>query len=190
MTFDNSGFEQLGQNIFLYKNFIDSAKAEELLTLALDRSDWKNRDIYGASVTTNHIKELEFITSKLSKRFKNGVILDNYCYFQKYEKDQYMGAHRDDNKVLEDIEKSKLYIDQKKYKEVNQPIFGIALYLNKTDGGNLIYTKQNISYSPNPGDLIVHSATEECTHMSETIKSGVKVIIPLYAYKVIRVPID
>ena len=189
MSFISTEFEQIGDGIFLYKNFISKNIAKKLYDLALSQTNWHSSHASAASIT-DHEKKIEFIYKKIKNYFYDDVIFDRSCYFQKYEEGQFMGAHQDNNKVLQDIENSKYYTDGVKYKEVNQPIFGTVLYLNKTIGGELIYSIQGISYSPSPGDLIVHEATEKCTHMSSKIIKGNKIVIPGYAYKIIRVPVD
>ena len=76
------------------------------------------------------------------------------------------------------------------YKEIKMPLYGTVLYLNTQElGGELVYTLQNIKYTPSPGDLIVHESDKKCTHMSSKILKGNKVVVPNYAYALIKVPI-
>ena len=58
-----------------------------------------------------------------------------------------------------------------------------AIYLNKDyTGGSIHYTNQDISYSPEGLDLLVHPASEEYTHETFPILGGFKQII-LFFYK-------
>lgn len=190
MGFNSNDFERIGEGIFIYRNFISVAEAKRLYELALSRTNWFSPSKTGASVTDKHEEELEFIYRKMKDYFTSDATLDQYCYFQKYEEGQSMGAHQDDNKVLDDIEKSKNYVDGMNYREVLQPLFGTVLYLNTPEsGGELVYTVQGITYTPKPGDLVIHEADTKCTHMSLEITSGNKVVIPGYAYKTIKVPV-
>jgi hypothetical protein len=190
MGFNSKDFDKIGDGIFLYKNFISIDESKKLYDIAMSRTNWFSPSESGASVTTLYEKDLEFVYNKMKIYFDDESILDNSCYFQKYEKGQSMGAHQDDNKVLTQIEKSKDYVLGMDYEDVNQPLFGTVLYLNTPElGGELIYTIQDITYKPSPGDLVVHEADKKCTHMSSKVLKGNKIVFPGYAYKKIRVPV-
>lgn len=61
--------------------------------------------------------------------------------------------------------------------------YGIVLYLTDSyEGGELTYTKKQISIKPQKGSLIVHPSSEEYTHKVETISSGIRITIPSFAY--------
>ncbi|NBP55866.1 2OG-Fe(II) oxygenase [bacterium] len=189
MSFDSDGSILLGKDIFLFKNFISEKQASDLFNLAISMDDsfWDNRTYHYTSNT--HIKEIEPVIKKLSEKFFGDIILDDACYFQKYHLGGNMGQHQDDNKVLDQIELSKTYKDGTPYKIINQPRYGIVIYLNKVSGGELFYSKQNILYEPYPGDLVIHSAEEHCTHGVNPLKSDVRICIPTYAYSKIKVPL-
>lgn len=190
MTFNSTNFKKIGDGIFLFKNFITVDEATNLYNLALSKTNWFSPSNTGASVTTEYEKDLEYIYKKMKEYFQGESVLDDSCYFQKYEEGQSMGAHQDNNKVLNEIEKSKHYIPGMEYKEIKMPLYGTVLYLNTPElGGELVYTLQNIKYTPSPGDLIVHESDKKCTHMSSKILKGNKVVVPNYAYALIKVPI-
>jgi len=186
------GFETIGDGIFIYKNFLSNEVANNLYNIALSRTNWQNSSQYGrAPSLTGEDGELKFLYEKMSTCFNTNATLDDYWYFQKYEVGQLMSAHQDNNKVLKHIEKAKTYVEGMEYKRIRQPLFGIVLYLNTPEkGGELIYTEQNITYTPSPGDLIVHEADKKCTHMSAEVTKGIKIVVPSYAYQIIKVPID
>jgi hypothetical protein len=186
------GFETIGDGIFIYKNFLSAEVAENIYNLALLRENWRNSSKYGGGPSiSGEDKDLQFLYHQMSTCFNEDAVLDNYWYFQKYKIGQLMSAHQDNNKVLDDMEKAKTYVEGMEYKEVRQPLFGIVLYLNTPEeGGELVYTEQNITYKPMPGDLLVHEADKKCTHMSAEVTKGIKIVVPSYAYQIIKVPID
>lgn len=186
------GFEAIGDGIFIYKNFITSEEAKDLYDRALLKENWQNSSRYGHGPSiSGEDKDLQFLYHQMSTCFIEDAVLDNYWYFQKYQIGQLMSAHQDNNKVLNHMEKAKTYVEGMEYKEVRQPLFGIILYLNTPEeGGELVYTEQNITYVPMPGDLLVHEADQKCTHMSAEVTKGIKIVVPTYAYKVIKVPLD
>lgn len=186
------GFETIGNGIFIYKNFLSADVAENIYNIALSRNNWRNSSKYGGGPSiSGEDDSLQFLYEQMSICFNGDAILDNYWYFQKYQIGQSMSAHQDNNKVLNDMEKAKTYFEGMEYKEVRQPLFGIVLYLNTPKaGGELVYTEQDIVYKPSPGDLLVHEADQKCTHMSAEVTDGIKIVVPSYAYKVIKVPLD
>jgi hypothetical protein len=191
VSFNSTDFNKIGDGIFLFEKFISVDEATNLYNIALSRTNWFSPSSAGASVTTEYEKDLEYIYKKMNNYFEGESILDSSCYFQKYEEGQSMGAHQDDNKVLNEIEKSKNYVPGVEYKEIKRPLYGTVLYLNTPElGGELIYTLQDIKYTPSPGDLVIHEADKKCTHMSSKVLKGNKVVFPSYAYSIIKVPND
>ncbi len=186
------GFVTIGNGIFLYKNFLSTEVANNLYEIGLSRVNWQNSSQYGGAPSlTGEDNDLKFLYEKMKPCFKGDAVLDDYWYFQKYKVGQSMSAHQDNNKVLKHMEKAKTYVEGMEYKKVRQPLFGIVLYLNTPEeGGGLVYTEQNIMYKPMPGDLLVHEADQKCTHMSAEVTKGIKIVVPSYAYQVIKVPID
>ena len=186
------GFKTIGDGIFIYKNFLSNEVAENLYNMALLKENWQNSSYngFGPSVSGED-KDLQFLYHQMSTCFIEDAVLDNSWYFQKYQIGQSMSAHQDNNKVLNHMEKAKTYVEGMEYKKVRQPLFGIVLYLNTPEeGGQLVYTEQNIAYVPMPGDLLVHEADQKCTHLSAEVTKGIKIVVPSYAYQVIKVPID
>lgn len=186
------GFEAIGDGIFIYKNFITSEEAKDLYDRAILKTNWRNSSQDGRGPDmSGEDSYLRFIYEKTKLCFNGDAVLDDYWYFQKYEVGQLMYPHQDNNKVLNDIEKAKTYVEGMEYKKVREPLFGTVLYLNTPEeGGELIYTEQDMAYKPSPGDLLVHEADKKCTHMSAEVTKGIKIVITGYAYQVIKVPID
>lgn len=184
---NTQGSINLGKDIFLYKNFIDQEYTDLLFSRANDLKEWISHGSH--STTGGGFSEILPFVNKLNELVSFPDILDDSCYFQKYTSGQGMGQHQDNNKVLEDMEKSKLYVDGDKYNLVRQPTYGVVLYLNKVDGGDIYYTEQDIRYSPSPGDMVVHSAEKHCTHMVEKLISDIRLCVPTYIYQEIKVPL-
>jgi hypothetical protein len=62
--------------------------------------------------------------------------------------------------------------------------YGIVLYLtDEFDGGELVYTKKNISVKPKKGSLIIHPSSEEYTHKLEPVTSGIRISVPSFVYE-------
>lgn len=182
-------FFEIGKDIFLFKSFLNIEEANMLFNIAknLDDSKWNNQS--NLHFTSGAVHEIQFAIERMKEFVSGDIVLDDSCYFQKYLNGQGMGIHQDNNKVLKDIEKSKDYKEGTPYKIVRQPMYGVVLYLNSIEGGEIFYPEQNITYSPMPGDLVIHSAEFHCRHGVNPNKSDLRICIPTYIYKEIKVPI-
>ena len=90
---------------------------------------------------------------------------------------------------MEDIELSKQYKEGDSFRLVRKPEWGIVVYLQETEGGDIYYPGQNITIKPKPGDLLIHKAQEECIHGVTPLKSEERIVVPTYIYTEIKVPI-
>jgi hypothetical protein len=66
--------------------------------------------------------------------------------------------------------------------------YGIVVYFNEFEGGEIYYPNQDIEYKPNPGDLIIHSAEEHCLHGVRPVKSDIRYSMSGHIYNMIKVP--
>ena len=186
----NTSYAQsLGKEIYLYKNFISKEETVNLLNTAvsLDPLRWQDRG--SQNYISDHVEEIRPLINKIRTLVSEDLILDDSCYFQLYKAGQGMGQHQDNNLVLDDIKKSKDYVEGEPYKTVKVPIYGIVFYLNESIGGELYYPAQNIEYRPYPGEMIIHSAEEHCAHEVKKVISDIRICIPTYIYKNVKVPL-
>lgn len=186
---DTSNAKEIGKDIFLYSSFLTEEESNYLFRLASGIEDVKWNNHSNLHYTSNHIDQIEFAIKRMKPLVSGDIVLDDSCYFQKYKNGQGMGVHQDDNKVLPDIKKSKLYEEGMPYKIVREPVYGVVIYLNSVNGGEIYYPEQDVSYSPSPGDLVIHSAKEHCRHGVKPTLSDLRLCIPTYIYKEIKVPL-
>ena len=186
----------LGQDIYLYKSFISIEESENLFNIAKNTDDsfWNRQTDYQGNLThysTGWFKEAEFIYNKMLNMplVAGDLILDSSVYLQKYHNGQGMGINYDNNKVEKQIENAKLYKNGDRFELIKQPIYGIVVYLNSVEGGELYYESQNIIYRPSPGDMVIHSAEKHCAHGVKPLKSDIRIVFPTMIYKEIKVPV-
>lgn len=184
-------FKKIGENIYLKKNFLSIQDIDILLKECYLIKNWDEQKTSDGHVTHYSkycLKIKEPVINKLKEIIEDPYILAEDTYFQRYLPTQGMGAHQDDNKVLKEIELSKKYKDGDRFQTVRKPEYGIVVYLQKSDGGNIFYPKQDIEFVPSPGDLLIHGAQENCTHMVKPLISGERFVIPTMIYTDIKVP--
>lgn len=185
-----SDFKKIGNGIYQKKKFLSESEINFLLDSAKKINNWCPVELDKKPMHYyQHCADISFVYDRLKLIVNYPLILDDSVYFQRYTTGQYMAAHRDDNRVLDDIELSKKYKDGDSFKIVRKPEWGIVLYLQKTKGGDVHYPNQNITIEPMPGDLLFHKAQEECTHEVTKLISKERIIIPTYIYTEIKVPI-
>jgi hypothetical protein len=68
------------------------------------------------------------------------------------------------------------------------PLYGIVVYFNSFEGGEIFYPSQNVTYAPQPGDLLIHSAEEFCAHQVNAVLKGVRYSYSNAIYKKIKIP--
>jgi hypothetical protein len=193
---NTSGSTKLGEDIYLYKNFISKESADNLFNIAKMplSNTWIPQFGSGPSpmhYVTGFFGEATFIYDAL-KSFPvatGDLILSDSIYLQKYHAGQGMSVHYDNNKVEKEIELAKLYKDGDNFEIIKQPMYGIVIYLNGVDGGELFYDNQGVEYSPSPGDMVIHSAEKHCAHGVKPLISDLRVVYSSMIYKEIKVPI-
>ena len=176
--FMTKGFKKIGEGIYVYNNLLSE---EEISKLTVVFDNVRNKSLFNKSLdgTTfeNRIsvplRQLEIVWEKAS------AVIGPEFYMPPNESVNVMqegddwGQHSDNHDF---IEKRKLSLSLKEgepYEVIKDTRYGVVVYFNKVDeGGELYYSQQGITYSPNPGDMVVHSAEEECMHGVNKVLRG------------------
>jgi hypothetical protein len=98
------------------------------------------------------------------------------------------GLHADNGAFLDIRKQSLLLKEGEEFILKNNNIFGTVAYINDFGGGELRYPNQSITYKPEPGDLVIHSAEDHCTHEVLKVTSGVRYSYSNGIYEKIKVP--
>lgn len=188
---DFSNFINIGNGIYQQKNFLSEKEIDVILASSKKILKWNPTVSNNSYIThyTHFCIDVSIVYDKLKPIVKHPLILDDSVYLQKYVTGQGMNVHRDDNKVLDDIELSKKYKDGDNFKIVRKPEWGVVVYLQETEGGDVYYPNQNITIKPMPGDILIHKAQEECMHGVTPLLSNERIVAPTYIYSEIKVPI-
>jgi hypothetical protein len=194
--FDKTNFEELGKDIYVYKNFISEKECQAIVRASESflESDWYPADINignkGSLLLNKQIKELKPIQNRLSKILNDGIYLGKSLQITKMIKGSYWHFHSDNPSSLKIREANKILKNKDKIKLVPNQIFGIVMYFNDFEGGSLIYPNQNYSYNPSMGDLLIHSAEEHCFHGVSELKSNIRYSHSNNLFNYLEVPED
>ena len=172
----DKGFEQLGDEIYVYKQFLSPEEVEKykiLIDHAVANNLWDNEmdhPFFKGRVTSN-IQELEEVRNKMINLIGQDYKLGPNISASVLRTGDHWDVHFDAHDFIEKRKISATVKDDEEYTLIDDSKYGTVVYFNEFEGGNLFYPKQNISYHPNPGDLMLHSSEEFCEHgVSEIIK--------------------
>ena len=84
---------------------------------------------------------------------------------------------------------SSLLRDGDPYDIVQDTKYGLVVYFNEVElGGELYYSRQDITYQPSPGDMVIHGAEEDCMHGVNKILLGYRYSYSNFLSKEMKVP--
>jgi len=176
--FLEKGFTKSGEDIYLYKNFLTKEELDVVVPILDDhRVNFKyNKEMDGTPFEnriTTEIRELAFISKRLKDLFSKEYIVNENLTINVLSVGDDWGEHSDSHDFLEKRKQSEMLKEGDPYEILNDSRYGIVVYFNKVEeGGELFYSGQNISYSPSPGDLVIHSAEENCKHRVNRVVKG------------------
>jgi hypothetical protein len=183
-------FEKIGDEIYLYKNFLSEKESLNILNVLenLEKNNWTLNKFN--NILTAKVNKLDLIYNKLNNILSKELYLPGYqTTAMLMEKGQSWPEHYDAD-YLDDLkEEMSLYKDGLNYLEKDYCVYGSIVYLNDFEGGEIYYPKQNIEYKPNNGDLIIHSSEMKCMHGVKSVKSNKRYTYANLIYKKVRVPI-
>jgi hypothetical protein len=173
----DKGFTKLGEDIYVYKNFVSK---EELINISdylktLSDDDWyeDNKDIKWM-LRTDDTKILEPIRDRIVSLSDKDMTVGHNTVFVKMKSGYSWAVHEDEYEFKDVIKKSKTYVEGDAFDLVDVSVYGIVIYFNEFEGGEIYYPEQNIEYKPNPGDMVIHGSGFNCRHGVKEILSDVR----------------
>jgi hypothetical protein len=173
----DSRFTQLGDEIYVYKNFVSEEELKNIneFLLSLHDRDWleTNKDIKWM-LRAEGQKLLTPIRERIVGLSDSDMTVGPNTVFVKMKKGYSWGIHSDDYEFTEIIEKAKSYQEGDEFDLVDLSVYGIVVYFNSFEGGEIFYPEQNIEYHPMPGDMVIHGSGFKCRHGVKEILSDVR----------------
>jgi hypothetical protein len=191
--FNKDGFEKIGEDIYVYHNFVTEEECDSILDIAksLTEEEWVGRfntTGEGHKTSNRSIDHLIPIKKRLSDKLEEGIYLAENISIVRMRKGATWGLHSDNHDFLDLIAASKLYTEGQEYTLEKNNIWGLVMYFNDFDGGRLFYPNQGIEYQPKRGDLVIHSSEEHCLHGVDELKSDVRYSHSNNLFNYIKVP--
>ena len=190
----SNNFKKIGEDIYVYKNFLTKNECDELVLLAESfvEKDWvpANKENDSWHEYSPYIDNLDFIKERLEKSISEDLKVNPAASIIRMKPGWSWGEHSDNHQYLDILERAKLLKENEPYKIEKNSIYGVVLYLNSFKGGQIYYANQNIEYAPEPGDLVVQSALEHCRHGVKKVESKIRYSFSLNIYQDIKVPAE
>jgi len=188
---DMSGVELLGDEIYLYKNFLTKKETEKICK-KLKKSSWE--DMWDLDRLVPQTSKKMRVTKKIVKRLNkiiDGYLIDGNEKINRMVVGSYWGKHSD-NEEFDKIRNQALsYKEGLKFDLVHNIRYGVVVYINDNyEGGEIYYPNQNIYYKPKAGDLLIHSSEEKCMHGVRTVMSGVRYAWSSNLGNMVKIPIN
>lgn len=173
----DKGFRQLGNEIYVYNNFLSKQEIHEYLSIIeyfVEKKMW-DQDLNDESLkekVTKFIPELQNIRKKMINLFEPEYQVSGNGRVTVLQTGDFRYKHSDVDDFIEKRKISANLTENDEFIWIRNIKYGTIVYFNEFEGGDLFYTNQNnLLYHPNPGDLVVHSAEEFCMHgVSKVIK--------------------
>jgi len=193
MLNNNQNFVPIGEDIFVKHGFVTDDEIYVILNKIklTKQEEWDCSHPEGHGVLSPMIKEVGRFTERLQNMIPDPLFVHKIGGVNRLTVGQKHGIHSDNHDFLPIRELHKNFESDKPYKLVDDTVYGVVIYLNDDyDGGEIFYTKQNITYKPIAGDIIIHSAEEHCEHGVNPVKIGSRYSISSSIRKKIKVNIN
>jgi hypothetical protein len=194
MFTSNPQLIKLAEKAFVLKNFASaeecSAIVEEVLT---NNKEWSNTENYEDG-QTEVVPYLQVING-------SSKVLELYDRLKKFTSPEFEPLPSNSvNRLLpgqslqphcdspgEDFAEEVIAFDP--YDTCHIVKWGTVTYLSEFTGGEIYYPNIGVSYKPEVGDLLIHSAFEEYTHGVRPVLDGVRYVYSTFLISTGQVPL-
>lgn len=177
MIFKDS--EKLGNEIYLYRNFISYEESKKLTNVAdsIPSDNW-HADPLNRKRSGYTYEPLREVLNKIQSIVPEGLSVAGSLTFIKMEIGADLDVHSDEcpHCLKKDKNESNKYYECTKY--------GMVIYFSEFEGGEIYYPEQDIIVSPKPGDLVIHGSAKICAHGVKPVTKGIRYsMAPYIVYK-------
>lgn len=166
--------QKIGDEVYVYKNFLNKEEIELYVNLAINAKEWTDGALSGKHGMKHFAHPLVGnILKRIQKEIvPDGMFLEFTTGIGKMVPGVGMVEHSDDCPHCKKINDPKLILKGEEGKRCVR--YGMVVYFGEFTGGEIYYPKQGIVFSPDPGDLIIHSTSKLCKHGVKPVKTGIR----------------
>lgn len=164
-------YHQVEENIHVIKNFTTQEERDWFLNIAQsaeeddwgkdDREWWNKKILFIGEKNLNHpilITVMQRIKDLFDDKINESWAFGGSSSIHRMQEGEAMFVHADNPSGT--------------HRENNYVQFGLVLYHNDFDGGEVIYPELNLEYKPSAGDLLMHPGTTKYTHGTKPVLNG------------------
>ena len=179
----NENFKEIGNDIYVFKNFLFPEETKYLTDFVskIPEDKWFGRN-------SVRVDQTKMIRDRIRENVDMSYSVGETEFFVRLKSGDIHGPHSDNHDFLDLRKASQTLVEGQPFDLVPDNKYGIVVYLNDFEGGELRYINQNIIYKPEAGDMVIHSAEEHCMHEVLEVKSEYRYSHPNFLYQRIRVP--
>jgi len=181
-------FKSLGEDIYVYKNFISEFEINEVLSEVKDVKDWYVGEYFKNTMSRYNTKTTAYIQKRIQSLLDNNHFASESGHVVKMIKGNEWRSHSDvhDFELVEKLAAE--YKEGEDFLIRELSVFGTIVYYElPKSGGGLYYPKQNIEYMPSPGDLVIHGSGSYCEHGVREIVDGERYSTSGFIYKHVKI---
>ena len=186
--FNTEGFNKLGEDIYVYNNFMSDAECKEMCKAAELIKDDNWMGIAGQERSREAIEQIVPIHDRIKCLLDKEVYLGSDKGIVRMKKGAIGKRHSDSFDFMPVREASARLKDGQDFKLAENIISALILYFNDFEGGDLYYAAQGISYKPKKGDLVIHSSEKHCMHQVNEVQSEFRYSHSNHFFNYIKVP--
>jgi hypothetical protein len=175
--------DEIGDQVYVYKGFLSKEEVDKYLNIIFSQKEWidgaqfnkQTIETFGNPIFGNILKRIqdEIVPEKMFLEFTPGVM--------KIKVGKGMEEHSDDCPYCWKMRDPKITINDIESKRC--VVYGIVVYFSEFTGGEIYYPEQDIIFTPEPGDLIIHATNKYCKHGVKPVISGTRYSMAPYIVK-------
>lgn len=183
-----TNFEILGERIYVYKNFISESEINKVLSEVSDVENWHVGEYFKNTMGTYNTQTVDYLKDRIQSLLDDKHFASDASHVVRMVEGNSWGAHSDVHDFEEIEELAKQYKEGDDFVSKQLSVFGTIVYYQLPDiGGGLFYTKQNLEYTPSPGDLVIHGSDDYCEHGVREVVKGTRYATSGYIYKNVKI---
>jgi hypothetical protein len=178
-----SNMDEIGDEIYVYKGFLSQEEIDPYLNMMLNKKDWLDGAQFNKpTIETFWHADFANILKKIQDEIAlDGMFVDLTPSVTRYKHGKGMEEHSDDCPYCWKLREPEIVLHD--HEEKRCVVYGMVLYFSKFTGGEIYYPEQGVIFSPEPGDLIMHSTGRHCKHGVKPVIDGTRYSFAPYFVK-------
>jgi hypothetical protein len=176
MSYHFEKSDEIGDQIYVYKSFLSKEEVEKYLNIieSINPERWidglqfekPGSDTFSDKIFGNILKKMQ------DEIVPNGLFLEDTPSITRVKSGVGMSEHSDDCWHCKKIQDPSLDFPEKILKRCVK--YGVVIYFSQFTGGEIYYPNQNVVFTPEPGDMIIHSTNKYCKHGVKPVIDGIR----------------